>query len=165
MALVPGGRLTTLEFDPHHAEVARRNLDRAGLAGVVDVRVGAALDTLPTLAGGDLFDLVFIDADKVTYPQYLEWAIQLTRPGALIIADNVVRRGGVAAPGGDAPPPGARLPGGAGGRPARRRDGRPDGGEQGLGRLLARGPRLTPLTGAAGPPPPAAGVSSQTTSG
>jgi len=100
--LAPGGRLVTLEYDPHHADVARRNLDRAGLADMVDVRVGAAVDTLPTLAGGEPFDLVFIDADKVTYPQYLEWSIRLTRPGALIIADNVVRRGGVADPGGDA---------------------------------------------------------------
>ena len=100
--LAAGGRLVTLEFDPHHAEVARRNVDRAGLSGVVDVRVGAALHTLPTLAGGEPFDVVFIDADKVSYPQYLEWAIRLTRPGALIIADNVVRRGGVADPGDDA---------------------------------------------------------------
>jgi predicted O-methyltransferase YrrM len=107
--LAPGGRLVTLEFDPHHADVARRNVDRAGLAGVVDVRVGSALDTLPTLAGGDPFDLVFIDADKVTYPQYLEWAIRLTRPGALIIADNVVRRGGVADPGGDSASAGVRA--------------------------------------------------------
>ena len=99
--LAAGGRLVTLEYDPHHADVARRNLARAGLTGVVDVRVGAALDTLPTLAGEQPFDLVFIDADKVSYPHYLEWAIRLTRPGSLIIADNVVRRGGVADPGDD----------------------------------------------------------------
>ena len=100
--LVAGGQLVTLEFDPHHADVARRNLERAGLAGTVDVRVGAALDTLPTLAGEQPFDLVFIDADKVSYPHYLEWAIRLTRSGSLIIADNVVRHGGVADPGDDA---------------------------------------------------------------
>jgi predicted O-methyltransferase YrrM len=64
--------------------------------------VGPALETLPPLEGDEPFDVVFIDADKVTYPQYLEWAIRLTRPGALIIADNVVRRGGVADPAGDA---------------------------------------------------------------
>lgn len=107
--LVPGGRLVTLEYDPHHAEVARRNLGRAGLADVVDVRVGAALDTLRTLPADEPFDLVFVDADKTGYPAYLEEAIRLTRPGALIVADNVVRRGRVADPGGDAASAGVRA--------------------------------------------------------
>jgi predicted O-methyltransferase YrrM len=94
-ALPPGGRLVTLEYEPKHADVARSNLARAGLADVVDVRVGAALETLPTIAaeGGGPFDLVFIDADKPNNPHYFEWALKLTRPGSLIIVDNVVRDG------------------------------------------------------------------------
>ena len=95
--LAPGGRLVTLEYDPHHAEVARANLARAGFAETAEVRVGRALDTLPALEAEEPFDLVFIDADKQPYPEYLEWALRLTRPGALIVADNVVRRGGVVA--------------------------------------------------------------------
>ncbi len=96
-ALPPGGRVVTCEYEPRHAEVARRNLDRAGFADVVDVRVGAALDTLPQLQaeGGDPFDLVFIDADKPNNPHYLEWALRLTRPGSVIVGDNVVRGGRV----------------------------------------------------------------------
>ena len=93
-ALPPGGRLVTLEADPRHAEVARANLARAGLAAAVEVRVGPALETLPSLAGP--FDLVFIDADKRSNPEYLAWALELTRPGSLIVADNVVRGGAVA---------------------------------------------------------------------
>jgi predicted O-methyltransferase YrrM len=92
--LAPGGRLVTLEYSPKHAEVARANLARAGLADVVEVRVGPALDTLPSLEG-EQFDLVFVDADKAPYAQYLDWAIRLTRPGALIVGDNVVRQGRV----------------------------------------------------------------------
>ncbi|WP_027891454.1 O-methyltransferase [Calidithermus chliarophilus] len=96
-ALPPGGRLITLEADPRHAEVARANLERAGLAGVVEVRLGRALDTLPRLAdeGAGPFDLVFLDADKPSTPEYLRWALELTRPGSLIVADNVVRAGAV----------------------------------------------------------------------
>nr|WP_323132560.1 O-methyltransferase [Kineococcus indalonis] len=101
-----GGRVVTLEFEPHHAEVARRNLHRAGLAEVVEVRVGAALDTLPVLEreGAGPFDLVFIDADKRGYPQYLEWAVRLSRPGTVLVGDNVVRRGGLVDPAADGDP-------------------------------------------------------------
>jgi predicted O-methyltransferase YrrM len=97
-ALPPGGRLVTLEADPRHAEVARANLARAGLADVVELRLGAALDSLPELAdaGYGPFDLVFIDADKPNLANYLHWALRLTRPGSLIIVDNVVRGGAVA---------------------------------------------------------------------
>ena len=96
-ALPPGGRLVTLEADPRHAEVARANLDRAGLGGVVEVFVGPALETLPRLAdeGRGPFDLVFLDADKPSNPDYLDWALRLTRRGSLIVADNVVRDGEV----------------------------------------------------------------------
>jgi len=91
------GRLITLEFDPKHAEVARANVAHAGLADKVEIRVGKALDTLPQLAAESLgpFDLIFIDADKGNYPGYLEWAVKLSRPGTLIIGDNVVRDGDV----------------------------------------------------------------------
>ena len=92
-ALPPGGRLITLELDPKHAEVARGNLARAGVSQVVDVRVGPALDLLPTLGGEAPFDLIFIDADKGGYTEYLSWAIKLSRIGTLVIADNVVRDG------------------------------------------------------------------------
>ena len=92
-ALPPGGRLVSLEFDPKHADVARANLARAGLAGVVDVRVGRAIDSLPALAAEAPFDFVFVDADKVSTPEYFEWAVKLTRPGGLIVVDNVVRAG------------------------------------------------------------------------
>ena len=97
-ALPEGGRLITLEADPRHAEVARANLARAGLAATAEVRLGAAQDTLPQLAaaGGEPFDLIFIDADKPGYPGYLGWSLRLSRPGSMIIADNVVRGGAVA---------------------------------------------------------------------
>ncbi|MDT5090395.1 MAG: hypothetical protein QOG47_3102, partial [Mycobacterium sp.] len=88
----PDGRVTTLEYEPTHAEVARANIDRAGLADRVEVVVGAALDTLPSVTGGP-FDLVFIDADKENNPGYLEWAVKLTRPGSVIVVDNVIREG------------------------------------------------------------------------
>ncbi|MEO3750215.1 O-methyltransferase [Streptomyces sp. B6B3] len=94
-ALPPDGRLTTLEADPHHAEVARRNIARAGLADVVDIRIGPALETLPTLADEAPFDLVFIDADKPNNPEYHAWSLRLSRPGTVIIGDNVVRNGAV----------------------------------------------------------------------
>ena len=97
-ALPSGGRLITLEAEPRHAQVARANLARAGLADVAEVRVGPAQDTLPKLhaAGDGPFDLIFIDADKPGYPDYLPWSVRLSRPGSMIIADNVVRDGAVA---------------------------------------------------------------------
>ena len=96
-ALPNDGRLITLEADPTHVEVARANIARAGLADVVEVRLGGALDTLPQLAveGRGPFDLIFIDADKPNNPDYLVWALTLARRGTLIIADNVVRNGAV----------------------------------------------------------------------
>lgn len=96
-ALPSDGRLITLEADPRHADVARANLANAGLAGVSEVRTGPALDTLPLMqaAGDGPFDLIFIDADKPSYPDYLAWSVRLSRPGTMIIADNVVRDGGV----------------------------------------------------------------------
>ncbi len=87
------GFLTTLEIDPKHADVARANFARAGLADVIDLRLGRALDTLPELAGP--FDLIFIDADKQHNPDYFTWALRLSRPGTAIIVDNVVRGGRV----------------------------------------------------------------------
>jgi predicted O-methyltransferase YrrM len=95
-ALPKDGRLVSLEFNPKHAEVALANLARAGLSEVVEVRQGAALDILPQLTGP--FDLIFIDADKPNNPKYLEWALKLSRPGTLIVGDNVVRDGKVADP-------------------------------------------------------------------
>jgi predicted O-methyltransferase YrrM len=97
-ALAPGGHVITLEVDPKHADVARANLGNAGLGRVVQVRVGAALDTLPQIAaeGRGPFDLIFIDADKVNTPAYFTWALKLSRPGSLIVVDNVVREGAVA---------------------------------------------------------------------
>jgi predicted O-methyltransferase YrrM len=97
-ALPPDGRLITLESVRKHAEVARANIARAGLADLVDVRVGEALDTVPRLAedvGEELFDLVFIDADKPHNADYFAWSVRLTRPGGVIIVDNVVRGGNV----------------------------------------------------------------------
>ena len=97
-ALPADGRLITLEANPKHAEVARANIERAGLADVVELLVGRALDTLPQIAaeGRGPFDLVFIDADKENNPEYLVWALTLSRRGTVIIADNVVRNGAVA---------------------------------------------------------------------
>lgn len=104
-ALPVDGRLITLEFDPKHAAVARANLTRAGVAQQVEVRVGAALDTLPQLAAERLgpFDFIFIDADKENYPAYFEWALKLSRRGTMIIADNVVRNGAVIDPASEDP--------------------------------------------------------------
>ena len=90
-ALPADGELITLEYDPHHAEVATANIAAAGLADRVEVKVGAALDTLPTIEG--TFDLFFIDADKVNNPNYVAWALDHSRPGTVIIVDNVVRGG------------------------------------------------------------------------
>jgi len=92
-ALPSDGRLISLEFDPKHADVARGNLQRAGLSDRVEIRVGKAIDSLPALAGGEPFDLVFIDADKPSTPDYVRWALKLTRPGSVIVVDNVVRDG------------------------------------------------------------------------
>lgn len=91
-ALPEGGTVVTLELDPHHAEVARRNFERAGVDGVVDLRLGPALDSLAAIEreDGGPFDLVFVDADKPTYPEYVRWALRLARPGTLIVVDNVV---------------------------------------------------------------------------
>ncbi|ORW33369.1 O-methyltransferase [Mycobacterium palustre] len=93
----PQGRVVTLEYEPRHAEVARANLQRAGVADRVEVIVGAALDTLPTLTGPP-FDMVFIDADKENYHAYLEWAVRLARPGSILVLDNVIREGGILDP-------------------------------------------------------------------
>jgi predicted O-methyltransferase YrrM len=95
--LPPDGHLVTLEADARHAEVARANIARAGLSAIVDVRLGPAVDTLPSLVReGKPFDLIFIDADKPNNPRYFAFALELSRPGALIVADNVVRDGAVA---------------------------------------------------------------------
>ena len=121
------GRLVTLEVDQRHAAVARQNVERAGFGEVVDLRVGPALETLESLAAEDAepFDLTFIDADKVRTPDYVARAIDLSRPGSVIIADNVVRGGSLADPAAD------------------------DAGTQGNRRLhdeLAGDPRLTATT-------------------
>ncbi|MFI9328918.1 O-methyltransferase [Kitasatospora sp. NPDC052868] len=97
-ALPADGELITLEIDPTHAGVARGNLARAGLEKIAEVRLGRAADSLAALveSGAEPFDLVFIDADKPSNPEYFTWALKLTRPGSLIIVDNVVRGGAVA---------------------------------------------------------------------
>lgn len=92
-ALPPHGSITTIEFNEHHAEVASQNLNKAGLAERVTLHRGAALRVLPTLDAP--FDLIFIDADKVNNPHYLEWAIRLSKPGTVIVGDNTVRGGNV----------------------------------------------------------------------
>ena len=96
-ALPADGKIVTLELDPHHAKVARVNIKRAGLSDVVDMRVGPALDSLETLSGEGAgpFDLIFIDADKPNNPNYLSWAMKLSRPGTVIVCDNVIRDGAV----------------------------------------------------------------------
>ncbi|MEV6945905.1 O-methyltransferase [Streptomyces sp. NPDC051172] len=97
-ALPEDGRLVSLEYSAKHAEVACRNIARAGLERIVEVRVGPALESLPKLADENPppFDLVFIDADKVNNPNYVEWALRLTSAGSLIVVDNVVRDGRIA---------------------------------------------------------------------
>jgi predicted O-methyltransferase YrrM len=92
-ALPPHGSITTIEFNEHHAEVASQNINKAGLAERVTLHRGAALEVLPTLDAP--FDLIFIDADKVNNPHYLEWAIRLSKPGTVIVGDNTVRGGNV----------------------------------------------------------------------
>lgn len=96
-ALPAGGKLITLEFDPKHADVARANIANAGLDGVVEVRLGKAIDTLPQIAaeGHGPFDLIFIDADKPSNADYFAWALNLSHIGSLIIVDNVIRSGAV----------------------------------------------------------------------
>jgi len=99
-AVGESGRVVTLEYEPKHAAVARENLDRAGVGSRVDIRIGAALDTLPGVEADGMgpFDLVFIDADKVNNSNYVRWALRLSRPGAVIVVDNVVRGGAVSNP-------------------------------------------------------------------
>ena len=92
-AVAPEGRVVTIEIDPKHADVARANVTRAGVSAIVDIRVGNALDVLPSLGAHEAFDLVFIDADKERVPEYYEWALKLSAPGSLVIVDNVVRDG------------------------------------------------------------------------
>jgi caffeoyl-CoA O-methyltransferase len=94
-ALLDNGQLISLEFDPMHKVLAERNIEKAGLKNKVDIRLGRALDLLPLLQTEGIapFDMIFIDADKPSYTHYLEWAIKLSRPGTLIVADNVIRNG------------------------------------------------------------------------
>jgi predicted O-methyltransferase YrrM len=99
--LADGGRLTTLELDPRHAEVAQQNVDAAGLSDRVDIMVGPAIDSLPALEA-ETFDFTFVDADKVSTATYVDWAVGHTRPGGLVVVDNVVRNGAVADTGADA---------------------------------------------------------------
>jgi predicted O-methyltransferase YrrM len=96
-ALPEGGRIITLEADPKHAEVARKNFARAGVENKIELRLGKALDTLPQVAAEmrDPFDMFFIDANKSNMPEYFEWSLKLARKGSVIIADNVVREGAV----------------------------------------------------------------------
>jgi caffeoyl-CoA O-methyltransferase len=96
-ALPPDGHLITLELEQKHADVARQNIVKAGLDKLVEIRVGKAIELLPALEaeGAGPFDMIFIDADKPPYPEYFEWALKLSRPGTLIIADNVIREGKV----------------------------------------------------------------------
>jgi predicted O-methyltransferase YrrM len=96
-ALPEGGRIITLEADPKHAEVARKNFVRCGVENKVELRLGKALDTLPQVAadGRGPFDMFFIDANKSNMPEYFEWSLKLARAGSVIIADNVVREGAV----------------------------------------------------------------------
>jgi predicted O-methyltransferase YrrM len=104
-ALPVEGRLITLEFEPRHAEVAARNIARAGLSARVEIRVGAAAESLAALhaEGAEPFDLIFIDADKANNLVYLEWALKLARKGTLMVVDNVIRDGEVANPESDDP--------------------------------------------------------------
>ena len=104
-ALPEDGKLISLEIDPHHAAVARKNIDRAGLSSKVEVREGKAIELLPQLVKENAgpFDMIFIDADKPPYTEYFEWALKLSRSGTLIIADNVIRDGKVLDPNHDDP--------------------------------------------------------------
>lgn len=104
-ALPAGGTLVTLEIDPKHADVARKNLQRAGVADRVELILGKASDTLARFVAEkyEPFDLIFIDADKPGNPQYFQLAMQLSRPGSVIVVDNVIRKGAVADPANDDP--------------------------------------------------------------
>jgi caffeoyl-CoA O-methyltransferase len=104
-ALPENGRLITLEIDPHHAEIAHKNISRAGFGEKVEIRVGKAIDLLSVLVSENEgpFDMIFIDADKPPYTEYFEWSLKLSRPGTLIIADNVIRDGKVLDPNQDDP--------------------------------------------------------------
>jgi predicted O-methyltransferase YrrM len=106
--LVPGGRVVTLELEPRNAEIARANIARAGVTDRVEIRVGAAIDSLRRMAEEDPtpFDLVFIDADKPSTPEYFRWAMRMSRPGTVIVIDNIVRHGALVDP--DSDDPGAR---------------------------------------------------------
>jgi caffeoyl-CoA O-methyltransferase len=99
-ALPQDGKLITLEFDPHHARVAKNNIERAGLSKLVDVRIGKAIELLPQLLANNEgpFDMIFIDADKPPYTEYFQWSLKLAHPGTLIVADNVIREGNVLDP-------------------------------------------------------------------
>jgi len=99
-ALPENGKLITLEIDPTHAAVAQKNIEKAGLEHIVDIRIGKAIDLLPELQanGAGPFDMIFIDADKPPYAEYFQWAIKLSRPGTLIVTDNVIREGKVLDP-------------------------------------------------------------------
>lgn len=109
-ALPPQGRLITLELEPHHAQIARQNFERAGLTERIEVRVGPALQSLDRLRAQGVapFDFVFIDADKPNNPGYVRAALEMSRPGTLIVVDNVVREGAVLVRPGDASAQGIR---------------------------------------------------------
>lgn len=94
-ALPKDGKLITLEIDPKHAAVAQKNIDNAGLTNIIEIKIGKALDILPQLSPEAPFDMIFIDADKLPYTEYFELSLKLSRPGTLIIADNVIRDGKV----------------------------------------------------------------------
>ena len=104
-ALPDTGQVISLEVDPHHADIARKNISRAGLSGKIEIRVGKAIELLPQLVTENAgpFDMIFIDADKPPYTEYFEWALKMSRPGTLIIADNVIRDGKVLDPNHDDP--------------------------------------------------------------
>ena len=95
------GHITTCEFLPEHAAVAQANIAASGFGDRVDIRIGAALDTLPTLVGGEPYDFVFIDADKGNNIEYLKWAVKLGRPGTVVVVDNMIWEGTILAPGVD----------------------------------------------------------------
>src|SRR5260221_13681095 len=99
-ALPKDGKLITLEVEQHHADVAQKNIAHAGLGAIVDIRIGKAIDFLPKIAAEGIgpFDMIFIDADKPPYVEYFQWALKLSRPGTLIVADNVIRDGKVLDP-------------------------------------------------------------------
>ena len=99
-ALPKNGKLISLEFEPLHARVAKNNIEKAGLSSIVEIRVGKAIDILPQLEASKEgpFDMIFIDADKPPYTEYFQWALKLSRPGTLIVADNVIRDGQVMDP-------------------------------------------------------------------